>query len=456
MRVKYRSNLPLYLPAHGRRSGLPPDLCYLFRYSPVSWDLPELPNIGGPLESKGSVAYSQQSMAERWGACHGWYGVNGATNMLQVALLSVTSPGDRVLMPRNAHRSILSGCILGQLNPVLFSIPFDQSTGLWGLPSPQQFNEILLTAGDIACVVLLHPTYQGFAGSLTQLIQLAHKRGIIVIVDEAHGTHFSIAPNELPKSALSAGADLVIGSLHKSAGSLGQSAVLWLQHKRVSPISIERSLLWLQTSSPSTLLLASVEASLDYLASRRGYDRLQKALMVGYQSRQDIISAGFPLVLNQDPLRLVLNTAALGISGIEADDFLMKEDLIAELPEPGCLTFCLSMVPNRKIGTKMVPILNKLQRQLSGSPLKPFPIPPIPQITELTLSPQEAWRSPYEIVNLEDAAERIAADIVCPYPPGIPILYPGEKIDRIRASWLQQQHSFWPKQISNQIAVVVT
>nr|AUG32723.1 Orn/Lys/Arg decarboxylase family 1 [Paulinella longichromatophora] len=454
IRVRYQPELTLHLPAHGRGPGIPPDLNSLFKYSPASWDLPELPTIGGPLESNGAVIYSQRSMAERWGARHCWYGVNGATSMLQVALLAAAAPGNRVLMPRNVHRSILNGCVLGQIQPVLFNLPFDPFTGLWGLPSPQKFSEILLAAGEIIAVILLHPTYQGLAGDLTKLVQLSHDHGIVVIVDEAHGTHFSTAPDQLPKSALCASADLVIGSLHKSAGGISQSSVLWLQHKRVNHINVERALFWLQTSSPSTLLLSSVESSLDYLASKKGYFMLQRALEIGYQLRHRLISAEFPLVLNQDPLRLILNTSALGISGIEADIRLMEEGLIAELPEPGCLTFCLGISPSQNVGDKILPILSRFRKKLSSKPLESFPVPPLPQIAELALSPQKAWYSIKEMVALENATGRIAADIICPYPPGIPILYPGERIDPQRILWLQQQHAFWPKQISNEIAVI--
>nr|YP_002049413.1 Orn/Lys/Arg decarboxylase family 1 [Paulinella chromatophora]ACB43203.1 Orn/Lys/Arg decarboxylase family 1 [Paulinella chromatophora] len=453
--IKRKSKIALHLPAHGRGPGLAPGLKWLLNCRPATWDLPELPAIGGPLESKGVVAYSQRIMAERWGADHCWYGVNGATSMLQVALMAMTSPGDRVLMPRNIHRSLINGCILARLKPILFNIPFDPYTGLWQLPDAENFEKILIKIGHIAAVVLIHPTYQGMAGNLTSLVEKSHQKGLTVLVDEAHGSYFAVVPDELPKSALASGADLVVGSLHKSAGGISQSAVLWLQHERVKASRVELALYWLQTSSPSAALLASGEAALNYLASEPGYRNLKRSMKLGHQLRTDLSCAGFPLVVNQDPLRLVLHTAGLGITGLEADSWLMAKGLIAELPEPGCLTFSLGLSPDKRLAKVMLPILENFQEQLLGLPLSPFMIPPFPDTIELELCADIAWCPKKEVISLEVATGRIATETLCPYPPGIPILYPGERIDAKRTLWLQQQHSLWPMQIPSMISVIV-
>jgi len=453
--------LPLHLPAHGRGRGLAPGLRALLRRPPASWDLPELPEIGGPLEPDGAVADSQTAMATLLGARRCWFGVNGASGLLQAALLGLAQPGERVLLPRNLHRSLLHGCLLGQLRPVLFNLPFDDATGLWLPPTPEHLARVLeaaLAEGPLAAVVLVSPSYQGLVGDLRGLIAAAHGRGLPVLLDEAHGAHLGLDPR-LPPSGLHCGADLVVQSLQKAAGGLAQSAVL-LQggfggaegSERAE--RLERALLWLQTSSPSGLLLASSEAALGHLRSAAGRRQLARGLDRALQLRQRLQSQGLALVRQQDPLRVTLHTAALGISGLVADGWLMERGVIAELPEPGCLTFCLGMCPPRGLLSRLPRQLRALRAALGSEPLDPFSAPPLPLLAEPELPLGVAWRAAAEAVPLEQVAGRIAAEPLCPYPPGIPLLIPGERIDGPRAAWLQRQRGLWPGQIADTVRVV--
>ncbi|MFM7313122.1 MAG: lysine decarboxylase, partial [Cyanobium sp.] len=180
--------LALHLQAHGRGRGLPPELVALLRRRPGSWDLPELPGFGGPLEAEGAVAQAQIRCAELTGADRCWFGVNGASGLLQAALLALAPPGSRVLLPRNLHRSLLHGCVLGRLEPVLYGLPFDPLSGLWRPPDAVHLERVLRAAldqGPVAALVLLSPTYQGLASELETLISLAHGFGLPVLVDQA-------------------------------------------------------------------------------------------------------------------------------------------------------------------------------------------------------------------------------------------------------------------------------
>jgi lysine decarboxylase len=444
-----KAALPLHLPAHGRGRGLAPALQRLLRRAPGSWDLPELPVLGGPLEAEGAVADAQRRCAALFGADHCWFGVNGASGLLQAALLGLCAPGSRVLLPRNLHRSLLHGCLLGRLEPLLFDLPFDAVTGLWLPPSPRHLEQVLrqaLAGGPLAAVVLVDPTYHGFAADLSALVAVAHREALPVLVDQAHGHG----------EALAAGADLVVLSLQKAAGGLAQSAALLARGPRFDPEAIERALLWLQTSSPSALLLASSAAAIEHLASPAGLRQRQRAERLAWRLRQRLEAEGFSLVANADPLRLVLAMAPLGLGGPAADAWLMQRGVIAELPEPGALTFCLGLVPPRGVEHRLTRVLRALRRELGAGaePLPPFTRPPLPLVAAPELPLEQAWRAPWEIVPLARAAGRLAAEPLCPYPPGIPLLVPGERLDGARAAWLAGQSALWPGQIADTVKVV--
>ncbi|QNI71178.1 aminotransferase class I/II-fold pyridoxal phosphate-dependent enzyme [Cyanobium sp. NS01] len=440
--------LALHLPAHGRGRGLAPPLAQLLRRRPGSWDLPELPGFGGPLEPEGAVAEEQRQCAALLGAEHCWFGVNGASGLLQVALLAVAAPGSRVLLPRNLHRSLLHACVLGQLEPVLYSLPFDPATGLWLPPTPQLLEQALAAAragGPLAAVAVVSPTYQGLAADLPALVAVAHAAGLPLLVDQAHGA----------AEAVAAGADLVVLSCQKSGGGLAQSAVLLAQGRRCAVEAIERALLWLQTSSPSALLLASAAASLRHGRSAAGLAQRRRALALARRLRRRCRSLDLPLLASQDPLRLVLPTAALGINGVEADAWLLERGVIAELAEPGSLTFCLGVVPPAGVVRRLPRALSALRQALGGAPLPPFSPPPLAAVAQPEMPVALAWRAAAEPVPLAAAAGRIAAEPLCPYPPGIPLLIPGERIDPARAHWLQRQRHLWPGLIADTVSVVV-
>ena len=450
----------LFLPAHGRGAALPNSFLRILRRRAGYWDLPELPHIGGPLQHDGAVAKAQQLAAERVGAQRAWFGVNGATGLLQAALLAITHPGQAVLMPRNVHRSLLQACLLGDLTPVLFDLPFLSDRGQAApIDTPWLINvlgSLPVPANAIAAAVLVHPTYQGYAGDLEPLIRLLQKQGWPVLVDEAHGSHFLTDVDPLlPRSALHGGADLVVHSLQKSAAGLAQTAVLWQQGDRVNPLRVERSLGWLQTTSPSALLLASCVSALDEWQRPDGKRRLKRRLDGARLLAMRLRRAGLPLLNNQDPLRLVLHTGAVGISGLDADAWWIPRGLVAELPEPATVTFCLGLARHRGLDNQLRKAWSALR---SAHPNRnaqpPFEPAPLPLVGMPETSLAVAWRTDAETLALEDAEDEIAAELVCPYPPGIPLLVPGERLDHQRLEWLQRQRSLWGDQLPGQIRVV--
>jgi lysine decarboxylase len=265
-----------------------------------------------------------------------------------------------------------------------------------------------------------------------------------VLVDQAHGDG----------SALAAGADLVVLSLQKAASGLAQSAVLLAQGPRIDHQALERSLLWLQTSSPSALLLASCATALDDGLSAAGQRRRRRAKRRALELRQRLEALDLPFVRNDDPLRLVLATAPMGINGLEADAWLLERGVIAELPEPGSLTFCLGLRPPPGLERRLGRQLLALRAALGGAPRLPFAAPPLPLVASLALPLGVAWRAQAVELPLQEATGAIAARPLVPYPPGIPLLIPGERLDGERTSWLLDQRHQWPGQIADTLWVV--
>ncbi|KGG12246.1 lysine decarboxylase [Prochlorococcus sp. MIT 0601] len=458
--LTYKRGKNLFLPAHGRGFALPTDLRRLLRKRPGIWDLPELLDIGGPLCSIGAIAVSQDESAKVFGADHCWYGVNGATGLLQASLLAIAKPGEAILMPRNAHRSLIQACVLGDIVPVLFDIPYLSDRGHAYPPDIDWLNKVLkLTSScklDITAAVLINPTYHGYSSELSILIKRLHKQGLKVLVDEAHGTYFaSDIDKGLPVSALKAGADLVVNSLHKSAQGIVQTAVLWSQGQLVDPSVISRCLGLLQTTSPSSLLLASCELALKELTSRSGKRNLSSQIDDARDVFLRLKNLGLPLLKNDDPLRLVLHSSYHGICGFDADKWFIKHGIIGELPEPGTLTFCLGFNPLKGLAHAMKKCWYKLLLDnTSPKTYPPFPGPNFPLLSHPSMSCSLAYRSNSNLVMLNEAEGLVSADLVCPYPPGIPVLIPGELLDQQRINWMLGQHKFWPNQIPLQVRVV--
>ena len=451
--------LALHLPVHGRGAALPPRLKRLLRQSPGSWDLPELPEIGGPLEAEGAVARSQRRLADVVGVDHCWFGVNGATGLLQAGLLAMAQPGEAVLLPRNAHRCLIAACELGGVMPVFLPVPFLSECGHAGAMTANGLQQSLDPWPDpgrpIAGAVLVHPTYHGYSAEIAELIELLHARGLPVMVDEAHGTHLAFgSTQDSPMSALNAGADLVVHSLHKSAPGLAQTAVLWHRAERVDHARLQHSLRRLQTTSPSALLLASCETTLDWMLSSDWSSLVEARRSEASNLIDHLKGRGVRLHPTDDPLRLILATAEVGVSGLDADEHCMLKGLIAELPEPLCLTFCLGFARHRGLARQLERTWQQLVNEGDGVPLTAIPDPPLHSTSIPALTPDEAQRLPSSIRPLGDCVDRIAAELICPYPPGVPLLVPGERISAARCRWLQSQHRNWPDQVPGMVKVV--
>ncbi len=451
----------LFFPAHNRGAALPKKIVKLLRNPPGYWDLPELPEIGSPLSKSGLIAKSQKEFSKKFGAKGCFFGVNGASGLIQSAVIAMANPGETILMPRNVHISVIKTCAMQNILPIFFDLEFSSETGhykpLTKIWLENVFKKLNLYENKIVGVILVSPSYHGHAGDLDPLIDLCHQKNLPVLVDEAHGSYFLFCEHlNLPKSALSSNADLVVQSLHKSLNGLTQTAVLWHKGNLINEHKLINSINLLQTTSPSSLLLSSCEESIKDWLNKKSLSKYQKRILEAKNIFKKLIQKNIPLIETQDPLKIVLNTSKAGIDGFTADKFFYRNGLIAELPEMMTLTFCLGFANQKDFVNLFEKLWNKLllnskkskRLEVTKSPFKFLEAPEI----EIGI----AWRSETQSIPFSQSLNKISGEIICPYPPGIPLLVPGEKIDIERFNWINNQSLYNEELVNFNIRVIQT
>ena len=451
----------LFFPSHNRGKALPKKLVQLLRETPGIWDLPELPELGSPLSDFGLIKDSQDYFAKKFGVNSCWFGVNGASGLLQSSILSMANPGEYILLPRNVHISVIKICIVANIVPIFFDLEFSEISGQY-LPIKKEWLKKILDNNlfnniKIAGLVLVNPHYQGLSCEIKPLVELCHRYKIPILVDEAHGSYFLFCEDSnLPNSAVKAKADLVVHSLHKSLNGLTQTAMLWHHGNFIDKSKIARNINLLQTTSPNSLLMASCEESVKDWLQKDSLEKYKKRISEARDIYEELVSRDVPLIKTDDPLKIVLNTGSHGIDGFTADKFFYKKGVIAELPEMMTLTFCLGFVEQ----TNFVDMFENLWKSLLSSikerkKLKPIK-PPFNLIQIPEIPPTESLQRASHKVSIYQSIGRISADIICPYPPGIPLAIPGERIEKDRVDWLIKQGLMGENLVDFYINVLIT
>ena len=448
----------LFFPSHNRGEALPKEIINLLKKRPGLWDLPDLPEIGTTLTKQGLVSEAQNYFSEKFNVNNCWFGVNGATGLIQASIFTMAKSGDYILVPRNVHNCVIKICTLANIIPIFFDIPFEEKIGHYQPITSKWLknilNQELLKNKKISGAILVNPYYQGYASEIDSLIEIFHQEKIPVLVDEAHGSYFMFCEDMgLPRSAIRSKADLVVHSLHKSLNGLTQTAILWHLGNNIKGSELADNLNLLQTSSQSSLLLSSCEESIKDWLNQESLQKYKKRIFEARNIFEKLIDKGIPLIRTQDPLKIILNTGIIGIDGFTADKFFYENGLIAELPEAMTLTFCLGFAKQNNFINIFSKLWNKLllrkAPQLDIKNLKPpFSLVQIPEV-----NPTEAWRKSSFKVPFEKSIGKISAEIICPYPPGIPLIIPGEKIDKERINWLIGQSLYKNDLVNSYIKV---
>ena len=451
----HKPHAAFYAPGHKRGQGIPQPLASLLGSAVFRADLPELPELDNLFAPEGAIQEAQELAAAAFGASQTWFLVNGSTVGITAAILATCGSGDKIILPRNIHSSAIAGLILSGAIPVFVTPEYDPLLDLAHSITPEAVSAALKQHPDVKAVMMVYPTYYGVCGDIKAIADVTHQYHIPLLVDEAHAPHFAFHPG-LPPSALSCGADVTVQSIHKLLGSMTQSAMLHLQGNRVDPKRIAKALQLLQSTSPSYLLLASLDAARQQMAlygEKLMTQTLQLAEIAKREIRQipglsilePLPATSTPGFFALDATRLTVTVSGLGLTGYEADEVLHQQlGVTAELPSLQHLTFIISLGNTEADIEQLIQALKTLAKE-HRQEIQPLPERKIGKIVSdgifgdlPSISPRDAFFAPTETVTREQANHRISAELICPYPPGIPILMPGEVITPTALDYLQQ------------------
>lgn len=440
-----KQNRPFHMPGHKQGAGLPRELVELWGAEVFRYDLTELPGLDDLHAPREAILKAQEAAARCFGAEETWFLVNGSTVGIQAAVLACMGPEDLVLVPRQMHRSLLGGLILSGARPVYLPAEVEPVYGIPLASRTEAVEKALNDYNDIKAVVTVHPNYYGIAGDVGHTAGACRERGIPLLVDEAHGAHF-LFDRRLPLPALEAGADAAVQSWHKLLTSLTQTAVLHCQGSRIDRERLRRWLSILQTTSPSYLLMLSLDFA-RWQMENHGEAVWSRVLELaeGFRSRVKGIPGlqclgeeikQSPSVHGWDPSKLLVKVDGLGITGFEAAGWLRdRAGVQAEMADPQNVLFMLTAGDNRESVECLERALSRLAREH----------PPVGSVSRwggegyrnlfrlsprVILTPGQAFRRGSRKLGLLEAVGEISAETICPYPPGVPLLAPGEEITR--------------------------
>ncbi len=433
---KRRRIVSFDVPGHKQGRGNEELTAFLGK-SCLSVDVNSMKMLDSLIHPTGVIDEAQKLAADAFGADSSFFMVNGTTSAVQAMILSNCAPGDKIIMPRNVHRSAINALILSRAIPVYVNPSVNQEIGIPLGMALEDVKAAIRQHPDAKAILVNNPTYYGVCTDLVGLVAIAHEAGMRVLVDEAHGTHFYFS-DQLPVPAMEAGADMSAVSLHKTGGSLTQSSLLLLgPHMREDYGYVRQIINLTQTTSASYLLLSSLDITRRNLVMS-GQATYQRVIDFANYARREINLIGgydaFGLEKRDgaafydfDLCKLPVHTRAIGLSGVEVYDLLRDDyDIQIEFGDLHNFLAILS-VGDRQVGIeRLIAALHDIVHSYGCEPAQDLVNEYISP--SVAMSPAEAFYAPAEVLPLEDCLGRIAAESVMCYPPGIPILAPGERV----------------------------
>lgn len=429
-----RRVVPFDVPGHKRGRGNP-ELAQLLGERCVGLDVNSMKPLDNLCNPVSVIKEAEELTAEAFGASQAFFMVSGTTSSVQTMVLSACKAGEKIILPRNVHKSVINALILCGGIPVYVKPAVHPDIGIALAMETAEVEKAVLENPDAVAILVNNPTYYGICSDLKAITKLAHDHNMLMLVDEAHGTHLYFGEN-LPCSAMEAGADMAAVSMHKSGGSLTQSSLLLLG-ENMDPGYVRNIINLTQTTSASYLLLSSLDISRRNLALR-GCESFAKVSKLAAYARDEINCIGGyyaygselidgVTVSDFDVTKLLVYTQGIGLTGIEVYDLLRDEyDIQIEFGDIGNILAYISIGDRIQDIERLVGALEDIKRLYSkdanGLYLGDYVQP------EVVYSPQQSFYAQKESLPLEKTAGRIAGESIMCYPPGIPILAPGERV----------------------------
>ncbi|SHJ07922.1 aminotransferase class I/II-fold pyridoxal phosphate-dependent enzyme [Desulfosporosinus lacus] len=434
--LKYKSMrvVPFDVPGHKQGKGNP-ELTEFLGEKCLSVDVNSMKPLDNLVHPVSVIKEAEELAADAFGAHHAFFMVNGATSGVQAMIMSVCKQGDKVIMPRNVHRSAINALIISGAIPAYVNPGVNKELGIPLGMSIDDVKKAIAENPDAKAIFINNPTYYGICSDLKTITELAHRHNMYVLVDEAHGSHFYFGAN-MPISAMAAGADMSAVSMHKTGGSLTQSSFL-LKGDRLSTGHVRQTINLTQTTSGSYLLLSSLDISRRNLALG-GKSIFEKASALANYAREEINKIGGyyafstelingDSVYDFDHTKLSVHTREIGLAGIEVYDILRDDyGIQIELGDIGNILAIISVGDRAQALERLVSSLSEIKRlyirDKSGMLDHEYINP------EVVMAPQKAFYSDQHSIPIKDSTGYISGEFVMCYPPGIPILAPGERI----------------------------
>ena len=438
--------IPFHTPGHKQGRGAHKLLQELLTAEGFREEVSLMEELDDLHEPQTCIKAAQILAAKLWHADECLFMVNGTTSAIQAMIFGMLKAGDLVMIPRNAHRSVISGLILSGAVPIFLPVEFDEKFNLPLNVSVETIERAIKKFPQAKAVLLVSPNYYGVAADLVKISELVHAAGMILLVDEAHGAHLQFCA-ELPLSAMDAGADLAAQSTHKLLGALTQSSMLMVRKKFIDVERVKTAASLLQTTSPNQLLLASLDIARLQM-ELEGREKILEAVELSKRLRAEIKKIHglktFDAVkdFSLDTTKVTVNVQNLGLSGQEAEQILRRDLKIqCELSDAANLLFLITYADSDETIAKLLDALAEIAR-LGDYKIKSFyEVGLSKEISLAALSPRETFYSPTETVPLKESVGRICAEEITFYPPGIPLLMPGEKIAAQVVEQIEQEKS---------------
>lgn len=431
-----------HIPGHKKGFGTDQEFREFVGDNALSIDLINIAPLDDLHQPSGVIEEAQKLAADAFGADYTYFSVQGTSGAIMTMILSICSPGDKIIVPRNIHKSIMSAIIFSGAKPIFISPSQDINLGIDHGITTSSVLRALKKHPDAKAVLVINPTYFGVSAHLQEIVELAHSFDVPVLVDEAHGVHIHFHEN-LPMSAMQAGADMAATSVHKLGGSMTQSSILNLNVKNgyVNPQRVQTIISMLTTTSTSYLLLASLDTSRRNLALH-GHELIDQAIELANYARWKINEMdglysfgreilGSEAAYDMDPTKLTIHVRHLGITGYETENWLRKHyNIEVELSDMYNILCIITLGDTQETIDTLLNALSHLSKTFYIENNANELIVKVPEIPQLSIIPRNAFYADTEVIPFKESAGRIIAEFIYVYPPGIPILLPGEIISQ--------------------------